>query len=606
MKSLYLACKDSPAVAKIHALLIVSGYINTGNCNTQLIASYSRTGDIELAHKVFDRIPKKRVDAWNAMLIAYSRKDSPGEVINLYHELNSEGIRPDSSTFTVALKACTSMMNLELGEEIRKQAIEYGYEHDVFVGSSLLNLYAKCGKMNDALKVFEKMPRRDVVSWTTMITGFAQSGRGDEAIDIYRLMQKEGMKGDRIVILGLIQACANVNDTKLGLSVHGYLIRSHLLPMDVVIQTSLVDMHTKTGNIELAARVFKSIHYKTIVAWSALISGYAQNGFAINAFDLLVEMQSFGFKPDTTSIVGILLASSQIGSLKLSKSLHGYVIRTVALNQILGTTLIDTYSKCGSLPYARNVFDEIPLKDTVMWNTMIASYGSHGHGNEALLVFHNMLESKSKPDHTTFASLLSALGHAGLVEEGRLWFKLMVHEYNINPTDKHYACMADLLARGGHVEEAYNLIGSMKTEPGLPFWVALLSGCHNHGKFSIGEMVAKRILELNPDDNSGIYALISNFYAKARKWDEVADVRNKMKRSGRKKVPGNSVVEVNGKLHVFLMEDKSHFQYQEMLEILKMLDFEMTSTDVTTTTIHTSYENEVKGEVRINRELLCG
>ncbi|KVI12310.1 putative pentatricopeptide repeat-containing protein At3g25060, mitochondrial isoform X7 [Cynara cardunculus var. scolymus] len=577
--SFFRACKDTPSVAKIHALLIVSGYIDSGSCNTQLIASYSRNGDIEFAHKVFDKIPKKGVDAWNAMIIAYSRNDNHREVINLYQELNLEGVRPDSSTFTVALKACTNMMNLGMGEEIRKQAIDCGYEDDVFVASSVLNLYAKCGKMNEAMGVFEKMPKRDVVSWTTMITGFAQSGRGGEAIDVYRLMQREGMEGDKIAILGLIQACADVTNTRISLSVHGYLIRRHLFPMDVVVQTSLVDMHAKNGNLELASRVFRSMDYKNVVAWSAMLSGCAQNGCAGNAFDLLAEMQSFGFKPDITSIVGALLACSQIGTLKLARSLHGYVIKMLVFNQVLGTALIDAYSKCGSLSYARNLFDKIPFKDIVLWNAMISSYGNHGHGNEALSVFHNMLEANSKPDHTTFASLLSALSHAGLVEQGRLWFKLMVQEYNIDPTNKHYACMADLLARGGHVEEAYNLIGSMKTEPGLAFWVALLSGCHNHGKFLIGEMVTKKILVLNPDANTGIYALISNFYAKARKWDEVADVRNAMKRSGTKKVPGNSVVEVNGKLHAFRMEEKSHFQYQEILKILDMLDVEMTSTE---------------------------
>ncbi|KAL8225015.1 hypothetical protein R6Q57_017572 [Mikania cordata] len=579
IKSLFLSCKDTSSVAKVHALLIISGYINTDRFNTQLIASYTRTGDIEFARKVFDKIPDRRVNVWNAMIIAYSRKDCPDKVIKLYHELNSEFVRPDSSTFTVALKACTSLVNLEMGEVIRKHAIKCGYEHDVFVASSLLNLYAKCGKMNEALKVFDKMPKRDVVSWTTMITGFAQSGGGSEAIDMYQHMRMENVEVDIIVILGLIQACANVENTKLGLSVHGYVIRNQLFAMDVVVQTSLVDMYAKTGNIELACRVFESMQYKNIVACSTLISGYAQNGLAGNAFDLLLEMQSFRFKPDLASIVGALLACSQTGYLKHARSLHGHVIKNLVIDQVLATALIDAYSKCGSLLYARNLFEIVARKDLVMWNAMIASYGMHGHGNEALAVFHKMLEANSKPDHTTFASLLSALSHAGLVQEGRLWFNLMVQEYSIEPADKHYACMADLLARGGFVEEAYNLIGSMKFEPGLAFWVALLSGCHNHGKFFVGEMVVKKILELNPDVNSGIYALISNFYAKSRKWAEVADVRNAMKKTGTKKVPGHSVVDVNGKLHTFLMEDKSHFEYQEMLKVLEMLDLEMTSAD---------------------------
>ncbi|KAK1412660.1 hypothetical protein QVD17_34086 [Tagetes erecta] len=581
IKSFFLTCKDTSSVSKIHALLITSGYINinNGRCNTQLIASYSRTGDIKLAHKVFDKISNRKIDAWNAIITAYSRNSCPEEVINLYNELNFNGIKPDSSTFTVALKACTTMMDLETGEEIRKRVIDCGYEGDVFVGSSLLNLYAKCGEMNDAVKVFDKMPKRDVVSWTTLITGFAQCGRGSEAIDVFKLMQRENIEGDRVAILGLIQACANVEDTKLGLSVHGYTIRKHLIADDFVLQTSLIDMYAKTGNMELANKVFKSMQFKNMVACSALISGYAQNGLAGNAFDLVVEMQDFGFKPDLASIFGALLACSQIGSVKLAKSLHGYVIKHFSFDHTLGTALIDTYSKCGSLPYARTLFDKMLHKDLVMWNAMISSYGMHGHGNEALKMFDKMLETNLKPDDTTFASLMSALSHAGLVQEGRLWFNLMVHEYNIEPEDKHYVCMADLLARGGYVEEAYNLTGLMKSEPGLAFWVALLSGCHNHGKFLIGEMVSKKILELNPDVDTGIYALISNFYAKARKWEEVADVRSVMKKSGTKKVPGNSVVEVNGKVHAFVMEDKSHFEYQQILKILEMLDLEMTSSN---------------------------
>ncbi|PWA93076.1 hypothetical protein CTI12_AA074680 [Artemisia annua] len=576
IKSLFLKCKDTKSVAKIHALLITSGYINTANCNTQLIASYSRTGDIENAHNVFDKTPKRGIDKWNAMIIAYSRKNCPEKVLGLYKELNLEGVKPDSSTFTVAIKACTSIMELEIGEEIRKDARDHGYENDVFVASSLLNMYVKCGRMDEAMRVFESMKRRDVVSWTTMVSGFAQCGRGCEAIEVYRLMQKEGVEGDRVAVLGLVQACACVGNVKIGLSVHGYLIRRDVRFMDVVVQTSLVDMHAKNGNLEYAYGVFKSMHNKNIVSWSTLISGYAQNGLASNAFDLLVEMQKFGFKPDMASIVGALLACSQMGSVKLAKSLHGYAIKMLVFDEVLGTSLIDTYSKCGALPYTRKLFDKIPSKDLVLWNTMIASYGIHGHGHEAIKMFHNMLEANTKPDHTSFASLLSALSHAGLVHEGRLWFNLMVNEYNIEPTSKHYACMADLLARAGHVEEAYNLTGSMKTEPGLAFWAALLSGCHNHGKVLIGEIVTKKIFDLNPDGNSGIYGLISNFYAKMGKWTEVADVRNVMKRSGIKKVPGNSVVEVNGELHAFVMEDKSHFQYQEILKILEFLDLEMT------------------------------
>lgn len=576
LKSTLLSCKDRASVAQIHAFMIVSGIFNQRNSNGQILASYARIGDIEFAREVFDKLPHRGVDAWNAMIMACSRKGCPVEVIDLYNQMILEGVRPDSSTFTVALKACASLLDLETGEEIRRQAVEFGYEYDVFVGSSLLNLYAKCGKMDEAMGVFDKMLRRDLVSWTTMITGFVQSGRAREAIELYRLMQKKGLEGDKVVMIGLIQACADLGDTKMGLSVHGYSIRRCLL-MDVVVQTSLVDMYAKTGHLDLASRVFKRMHYRNVVSWSAMISGCAQNGFAGDALELLIEMQSFGFKPDIVSLVGALLACSQVGFLKLGKSIHGYIVRRLDFDRVSGTAVIDMYSKCGSLSCARALFDRISSRDSISWNAMIASYGIHGHGKQALSLFFQMMESNLKPDHTTFASLLSALSHSGLVKEGRYWYDRMVSEFSIQPSEKHYAGMVDLLARSGQVEEARNLIDSMTTEPGIAVWVALLSGCSNHRKLLIGEMAAKKILELEPDD-PGIYALVSNFFAAARRWDEVAGVRKAMKQTG-VKIPGYSVVEVNGKLHAFIMDDKSHPQYEQIVDILEKLEEEMRDVD---------------------------
>ncbi|KAE7998010.1 hypothetical protein FH972_002590 [Carpinus fangiana] len=573
LKPLLLACKDKASIAKVHALMVLTGLFDHGNFSGRVILSYARTGDIVSARKVFDLLPQRGINTWNAMVIAYSHKEYPVEVLNLYRRLILEGVRPDSSTFTVALKACMSLSDLKKGEEIWCRAVDCGYEFDVFVGSSVLNLYAKCGKMDEAIAVFDKMPRRDLVCWTTMISGFAQSGRPIEAVDMYRLMQKEGIEGDGIVMVGLIQACSNLGDSKLGPCVHGYLIRRDL-PMDVVVQTSLLDMYAKNGHLGLACRVFKKMPCKNVVSWGALISGFAQNGFAGNALEFLIEMQSCGYKPDLVSLLGALLACSQVGFLKLGKSVHGYIVRRLDFDQVLGTAVIDLYSKCGALSGARTLFNQIKSKDLISWNAMITSYGIHGHGKEALSLFLEMTKTNLKPDHATFASLLSAFSHSGLVQEGQYWFNLMVSKYNIPPAEKHYACMVDLLARAGRVEEARELIDSMNTNPGLAVWVALLAGCCKNGKLLIGEIAAKKVLELNPDD-LGVYALVSNYYGKARKWEEVAGVRKIMKKTGMKKVPGCSVVEVKGKLHAFLMEDKSHHQYEGIMQLLDKLDQEM-------------------------------
>lgn len=428
--------------------------------------------------------------------------------------------------------------------------------------------------MAEAVEVFERMPKRDLVSWTTMITGFSSAGKSIAAIDSYRKMRAEGFQGDEIVMLGLLQACAAMADLRRGVSVHGRMIRLGM-KMDVVVETSLVDMYAKSGCLSLASVVFERMPLKNAVSWSSLISAYAQNGFADEALSMLVKMQDWELLPDPVALVSALLACSQTGFLKLGKSIHGFVVRRrLEVGMVLGTAAIDMYSKCGCLCSARTLFDCLSSRDLIAWNVMIACYGIHGNGKEALSLFLEMKETGLKPDDATFASLMSAFSHSGLVGEGRRWFSCMKSGFGVEPGEKHYACMVDLLARAGKVEEAFDLIQTMTVEPGVAIWVALLSGCHNHKKLELGEYAAENVLKLNPDD-LGVYALVSNMYASARNWEKVQEIRRVMKMMGMKKSPGYSLVEVDGKLHAFLAEDKSHPEYLEIMSMLERLECEM-------------------------------
>ncbi|KAK6937629.1 Pentatricopeptide repeat [Dillenia turbinata] len=472
-----LACKDKVSLSKVLALVIV------------------KIGDIRLERQVFDKSPKRSINAWYAIIIACSYMGSHVEVLNLYENLLSEGVRLDSSTFTVVIKACVELLDLETRGEIWLSAGDCGYVND-------------CGQMEKAMMIFGKMAKRDIVCWNMTIMGLVQNAKVLEAIEFYRKMQKEGMDDDKIAMLDLIQACANVGDSKLGSSVHGYIIQKNI-PMGGVVETSLVDMYAKNGNLEK------------------------------NALELFVEMQSSGFTPDIVSLVSALLASSHVEYLKL---------------------VIDMYAKCGALSCAQSLFDGISSRDLISWNAMIASDGVHGWGAEAISLFLKTIETNTKPDDVTFASLLSALSNSDLVEEGQYWFDLMERKFRIKPGEKHYTCIVDLLAWAGRVEEAQKLIDSMGNERGITVWDALLSGL-------------KKVIELNPDE-PGIYTLVSNFYAAMRKWNEVAWIWRVMKESG-KKVPGYGWVEVTGKLHAFVMEDRSHPQYDEISGTLKWSEDEM-------------------------------
>ncbi|CAM8985161.1 unnamed protein product [Rhodiola kirilowii] len=535
-----LACRNRLSISEIHCHLTVLGMFPCQASSTQLVASYARVGAIRYARQLFDVMPYRETNSVNTIMAAYSRTNCPAEVLGLYNQMQQEGVRPSSSSFTMSIKACASLLYLEKGEEIRECAAGLGFDDDVYVESAVLNLYAKCGKMDEAMKVFDKMSRRDIVSWTTMITGFSHCEQGQGAVSMYRRMRSAGIEGDSVVMLGIIKACETVGDPRLGFSTHGLLVRKDL--MDKAVQTSLVSMYAKLGLMKKAFRIFDMMTQQSVMSWGALISGFAQNGLAKEALQSLGKMVIHRFDPDVVSLVSGISACSQVGYFKLGKSLHGCIIRRLGHEVVSGTGVIDLYAKCGSLSSACAVFDLISSPDLICWNTMIAAYGIHGRGKEALSKFIQLTKHGMQPNHATFAALLSALSHSGLVEEGQYWFHKMLSHSHITPMEKHYACIVDLLSRAGKLDEAYKLLQSAKTELGLSVWVSLLSGCHNHGSFLIGEAAAKKVLELNPDD-LGIYALISNFFAAHMKWDQVAIMRNFMRQNGLKKAPSYSLVD---------------------------------------------------------------
>ncbi|XP_047067455.1 putative pentatricopeptide repeat-containing protein At3g25060, mitochondrial [Lolium rigidum] len=572
LRRLLTSCPALRTLARIHALLLVSSAHHL--LSPSLATAYARAGDLAAAESTLAGAPTSpsSIAAWNALLAAHSRGGSPDAALRVFRAL-PPAVRPDSTTFTLALSACARLGDLATGEVVRALASQSGYRNDVFVCSSLLNLYAKWGAMGDAVKVFDRMPKRDRVTWSTMVTGFANAGQPVEAIEIYRRMRDGGLNADEVVMVGVIKACAATGDVRMGASAHGYLLR-HGMRMDVVISTSLVDMYAKNGLFDQARRLFELTTSRNIVSWNALISQFAQSGRADEALGLFREMQASGLQPNSWSLVSALLACSDLGFFKLGKSIHGFILRRLELDCMAVTAVIDMYSKCGSLASAQMLFNRVSSRDLILWNVMIACCGAHGRGHDALSLFHEMKKTEVRPDHATFASLLSALSHSGLVEEGKFWFDCMVHEHGIDPAEKHLVCIVDLLARSGLVEEANDLLASMCTEPTIAILVALLSGCLNNKKLELGESTAEKILELQPDD-VGVLALVSNLYAAAKNWEKVREVRKLMKDHGSRKVPGCSSIEFHGAVHTFVMEDQSHPQHKEILQMVSKLDSEM-------------------------------
>ncbi|KAJ8620135.1 hypothetical protein MRB53_028664 [Persea americana] len=328
---------------------------------------------------------------------------------------------------------------------------------------------------------------------------------------------------------------------------------------NVVVWTALVNGYSKLGELEMARRLFDEMPEKDVIAWSAMVSGYVQEERFKEGLSIFNEMQVEGVTANESVLVSVLSACSHLGALDLGRWVHLYVERRFGheLSVNLGTALVDMYAKCGVLSASLQVFQGLPCKNVLSWNAMMGGFALYGHGRGALGLFSNMLRMGLRPDEVTFLGLLGAFSHGGMVNEGRIYFEGMTKIFSISPRLQHYACMVDILARAGLLEEATELIQSMPIEPDACVWGALVAGCRVHGNVALGTSIGEKLLEFEPGC-AGRYVLLSNIYALAGRWDDARHVRVLMKEKGVDTRPGWSSIEVDGLVHEFVVGDKRH------------------------------------------------
>lgn len=555
---------------QIQAQLLVLGLQGSGFLITKLVNCSSNLGYVSYARQVFDEFTDPDVFLWNAIIRCYSKHNAFAEAIEMYARMQEMGVSPDGFTFPHMLKACSGLPAIEMGRRVHGQVFRHGFESDVIVQNSLVAFYAKCGRIERARIVFDGLGERSIVSWTSIISGYAQNGQPLEALGIFSLMRKLNVKPDWIVLVSVLKAYTDVEDLGQGRCVHGCLVKMGLeFEPDLVI--SLTSLYAKSGQVIVARSFFDKMKKPNVILWNAMISGYAKNGHAEKAVELFREMITRSIRIDSITLRSAILACTQVGSLELAKWMDSYISESDYRNHVfVNTALIDMFAKCGSVDFARMVFDRTPNKDVVIWSAMIVGYGLHGRVREAIDAYRSMEKAGVVPNDVTFLGLLTACNHSGLVQEGWELFHHM-RDYGIEPGSHHYSCVVDLLGRAGQLEQAYDFIKKMPIEPGTSVWGALLSSCKIHRNVTLGEYAAKKLFQLDPYE-IGHYVQLSNLYASARLWDRVAQVRVLMREKGLIKGLGHSLIEINGKLEAFHVGDKSHPRSKEIYEELESLE----------------------------------
>ncbi|XAR58224.1 hypothetical protein NMG60_11026637 [Bertholletia excelsa] len=479
----------------------------------------------------------------------------------------SKPVNEIASIISSLFQNCLNLRSLKISHA---KIFAFGLQNQPEVLSELLLRYISLDKIDLASLVFNNITNPSGYLWNIMIRACASGGEFRQSLDFYCLMMKEGPKPDKYSFPFVLKSCAGLSDLLAGRIIHQQSLRRGCSD-DLYVGAALVDMYSKCGEVEVARRLFHKMPERDLVCWTSMISGYAHNGCSSETLEFFNVMRDSGVRPNRVAVLSVLLACSNLGAPRKGEGIHGYVIKTgFGSNILVATAVIDMYTKCGSLGLARALFDETTVKDVVCWSAMIASYGIHGCGRQAINLFLRMVEEGMQPNHVTFTCLLAACSHSGLVEEGKKYFRAMREEFGLAPKLSNYSCMVDLLGRAGQLSEAQKIVETMPMEPDVSIWGSLLNACRIHGNINLAEKIADRIFLLDPY-HAGYNVLLSNIYAAKSRWVEVEKLRTMMDRRKTNKTQGFSLIEHNNVVHKFGAGDKLHPQSEEIYSLLQEL-----------------------------------
>ncbi|CAN6455433.1 unnamed protein product [Victoria cruziana] len=550
--SLLNNCSSLEELKMIHAHIVTSGLSSNLSLATRIIRiSSSATVGMNYSRKVFDAMPDKDVFIWNTIIRGYADSGPCEEAIILYCQMHRDCRHPDHFTFPFVVRSCAVLSALFVGKQAHCNAIKNSFDYDIFVQTSLVAMYSQCGDIDCAWLIFSEMELKNTASWTAMISGYVQNAYFREALVVFRQMLESEARPNSITLVSILPACAYMEKLYQGKPIHAYAFKLGL-DTDISFINALISMYSKSKNVDIARSLFDKMEFRNLVSWNSMIAAYENNDQPRKALKLFRRMKSEGVNFDYITMVSVVSACAKLGALNTGRQVHELVeMKGLSSNPSIAHALLDMYAKCGSVELAREMFDSLKQKTVVSWSSIIGAYAAHGHGKVALSLFDNMHRRGVKPNGITFTAILTACSRAGLVVEGKEHFDSMTRYFNLVPGVEHYTCMVDLLGRAGWLVEAYDFIQKMPIQPDADVWAALLGACRIHHNMELAELVLEKISTLGPQAIN-YYVLMSNIYAEAGKWDDVARLRMLIEKRQLTKTPGRSSVEiVKDSMHSF-------------------------------------------------------
>ena len=578
--------------AMVHGRIIKAGLEATNLWNS-LVTFYGKCGNLQHASHLFERISRKDVVSWNAMIAANEQRGEGENALGLFRRMLKieSPVQPNRVTFLSLLSAVSGLSALRCGREIHAHIIRLSLEVDTSIANCLITFYSKCREVGKAREIFERLLLRDIISWNSMLAGYEQNEQQGRCFDIFKRMMLSGIEPDSHSLTIIFNAASRDSSGLIyfrrGKEIHGYILR-RITPGGVTLSVSnaMLKMYAKFNRIADAEKIFKGMKNRDSYSWNAMMDGYSRNAKFEDVLMIFLDILKQGFPLDHLSLSILLTSCGRLVSLQLGKQFHAVVAKLFNGQDCphqdsllsINNALISMYSKCGSIKDAAQVFLKMERKDVFSWTAMITGCAHHGMAVEALQLFERMKTDGIKPNQVTFLALLMACAHGGLVQEGSYYFDSMYNDYGLSPSIEHYACMIDLFGRSGQFDRAKSLVefGITLFKPYhddiLNLWKVLLGACHASKQLDLGVEAATKILELEPEDEA-TYILLANLYASSGLWEDAIKVRKTMRDKGLRKEVGCSWIDTGNRRHIFVAGDVCHPQRKEIYEKLARLNY---------------------------------
>ncbi|EFJ24724.1 hypothetical protein SELMODRAFT_101093 [Selaginella moellendorffii] len=514
---------------------------------------------------------RRAITKWLSPVLECGGVDAIREAVDLLEQSGAAGGTGDLEQL---IRRCAGAKALEEGRRIHRWMDSGTLDRPRFLSNLLVDMYGKCGSLVEAKRVFDAMQHKNVFSWTMLMAGFVQSGRGVEAIQLFHRMCQEGELPDRVALLKFIDSCGAAKALSQGREIHS-AAASCGMDSDLVTANAIINMYGKCGSIGEAFAVFTRMPEKNVISWSTMIAAFCQNELADEALLFFKLMQQEGMELDRITYVSVLDAYTSVGALELGKALHVRIVYAgLDTSIVVGNTLVNMYGKCGSPDDARDVFDSMVEKNVVSWNAMLAAYGQNGRSREALALFDSMDLEGVRPNDITFVTILYCCSHSGKFKDAVSHFVEMRQDFGITPREVHFGCLIDMLGRSGKLEEAEELIQAMPVPADAVLWTSLLCACVTHKDEDRAARAAEEAFQREPRC-AAAYIMLSNLYAALKKWDEAAKVRKRMEQAGVRKQAGRSWIEIDKQVHEFVAGDSIHPDKSRIFKTLQRLMSEM-------------------------------